>query len=78
MSYIQEIDCRFSFAGHSAKLERRLMCKQLEECKDEHNIIDTLSTHARNMDNTLTTLQTELLLNVYLFHLLKSNGDYKL
>ena len=51
----QEIDCKFSFAGCPVKLERQLMCKHLENSKDEH--LDTLSMHARGMENALTTLQ---------------------
>ena len=51
----QEIDCKFSFAGCPAKMKRQLMCKHLEESKDEH--LDTLLMHARSVENTLTAMQ---------------------
>ena len=51
----QEIDCKFSIAGCQAKVKRQLMCKHLEESKDEH--LDTLLMLARSMENMLTAMQ---------------------
>ena len=50
---LQEIECKFSYAGCGAKIQRRMMQEHMEKSKDEH--IDALATHGKSVTEQLQT-----------------------
>ena len=44
---LQEIECKFSYAGCGAKMQRRMMQEHMDKSKDEH--LDALAKHGKTM-----------------------------
>ena len=55
---LQEIECKFSYAGCGAKMQRRMMQEHMDKSKDEH--IDALATHGKTTNNQLRVLSLAL------------------
>ena len=55
---LQEIECKFSYAGCGAKMQRRMMQEHMDKSKDEH--IDALATHGKTTNNQLRVLSLVL------------------
>ena len=55
---LQEIECKFSYAGCGAKMQRRMMQEHMDKSKDEH--VDALATHGKTIMAQLQTLSLAL------------------
>ena len=55
---LQEIECKFSYAGCGVKIQRRMMQEHMDKSKNEH--VDALATHGKTIMAQLQTLSLAL------------------